>query len=229
MKGVISSLPYTQSYITGDGGVAWSNPSALIAEPGWGSHDAGYMSSAISGHEFSHFDPSGWTNANLVAQHIAGLWDAQAKDLADFAKVDEPAALDWLYLLYLLTGLSTSPNGDQAALAAKIAGLPTAADAIVFPNDRLATVLVYHALLTWIDPLGTFKWPATQLATVLQTLSDAMPNGGALRDAADKHAAILKGVDSYPMLDPYYPSIGFDVRKADVLQTLVKTWQPRPR
>lgn len=181
----------------------------------------------IVNYEYGLFDPAKWTDVNLVAQNTSALWTAQSSDLATLTQTTPLTDQQCLYLLHLLTGLCTSPSAKDLALVNTIATLNT--NSIENPNDIFIDQLTYFALMVWVDPKGAYQWTHDQLASTLAILAAATPNQDpgsvVLKKTFAQQTAVLNSSSSYPMVDPYNPSIGFPQRKTDTLAALNNAWQ----
>jgi hypothetical protein len=174
----------------------------------------------------SRFDPRNWTDADQVAKLAPGLWTVQSEQLSALTAQSSLSSDMCLYLLFLLTGLCTSTNGKDITLVNKIANLDTSSTEN--PNDTFADQLVYFALMVLIDPKGTYQWSHDQLNQMLTQLLGFLPNADPastiLQKTFNQQLAVLNSTPSYPMIDPYNPSIGFPQRKADTLAALNTAW-----
>ena len=200
-------------------------PTTIIWYPA-GSNEATTYRQQIIQYEYDLFDPAKWTDAAQVKQSAAALWKAQSGDLGTLTKTTPLSDQMCLYLLFLLTGLCTSPDPQDISKVYQIANLDT--DSPEYPNDTLADQLVYYALMEWVDPRGDYQWTHDQLDAEMELLVASVPNNdpasSLMHKTFEQQAAVLKSSPSYPMIDPYNPSIGFPQRKTDTLAAINKAW-----
>ena len=178
-------------------------------------------------YQFGLIDPTKWTDFNEVARSSPGLWATQSSDLSALLKASgDLADSSAIYLLFLLTGLCSSPTPSDVELVAKIGTFVTSSPE--YPNATFADQLVYLTLMLWADPRGNYQWTNAQVDARVHDLIGAVTTGNAAAQIMSKtlttQAAILKSTSSYPMVDPYNPSIGFDQRKSDTLFAIGKAW-----
>lgn len=173
--------------------------------------------------EQSLFDPAHWTDAGTFTANLARapLWQEQRDDVAGMLRPDALDGDDYLFLLYLLVALSAG-DARSRQLAQRIACAD--ASSSEYPNDAFANVLVYLTLLNLADPAGDYAWTNTQLQAHVATLGGLVtgtdPASQALKAALTRHGKVLRSDTSYPMHDPYCPSIGFNRRVSDTLFAL---------
>ncbi|HEU5326451.1 MAG TPA: hypothetical protein VFU78_00075 [Thermomicrobiales bacterium] len=176
--------------------------------------------------EYGLFTPDKWTGAGQVKTGAPALWTAQAGDLAATMQATALTDAMCLYLLYLLVGLCTSPRASDLTTVATVANLVT--NSVENPNDTFIDQLVYYALMAWVDPRGTYQWTHDQLTAQLQAFSASVSNGDPASQLVTRtlqqQTSVLNSTSSYPMTDPYNPSISFPVRRTDTLAALNQTW-----
>jgi hypothetical protein len=174
----------------------------------------------------SRFDPSNWTDSGKLTTSLAPLSTAQSGTLTTLlAQKSAPSPQTWPFLLYLLAAQCASTAHDQQR-ANTIVATPTTSRE--YPNDALINQLVYYTLMYWADPLGDLNWTNAQIQDAVKALGDAVPGqdpaSRAIANSLQKHGKILHSTNSYPMVDPYAPSVAFDQRKTDTLFALEKAW-----
>lgn len=173
--------------------------------------------------EQSRFDPAHWTDAGTFTANLARapLWQEQRDDVTGMLRPEALDGDDYLFLLYLLVALS-SGDARNRQLAQRIACAD--ASSSEYPNDTFANLLVYLTLLNLADPAGDYAWTNTQLQAHVATLVGAVtgtdPASQALKAALTRHGKVLRSDTSYPMHDPYCPSVGFNRRVSDTLFAL---------
>lgn len=173
--------------------------------------------------EQSRFDPANWTDSGTFTANLARapLWQEQRDDMAGMLRPDALDADDYFFLLYLLLAL---PCGDARSrqLAQRTAGANASSQE--YPNDTFANLLVYLTLMNLADPGGDFAWTNAQLQAHVATLgglvTGADPASQTLKASLTHHGKVLRSDTSYPMHDPYCPSVGFNRRVTDTLFAL---------
>jgi hypothetical protein len=194
--------------------------------------DDGIDGDWIAQHENALFDPGRWTKYKDAAKALAPVWATQANDLnsllSNTPKLDGEGAL---FLLHLLIALCNSPSPDDRDLVNAIAILtgnagtdPTDPQ----PNAQLIDRLVYFAMLTWTDPLGSFTWTRDQVAARIAELGPALrnpdPGSTAISKVLQRETKILQAFPSYPSVDPEAPSLGFTQRRTRTLDKINDAW-----
>jgi hypothetical protein len=166
---------------------------------------------------------SKWTDVAQLKTAVAPVWQAQSTLTASLVQQSSLAADAYFFLLHLLISLGTSNTNDQQ-LAQKIVILATTS--VEYPNDTFINQLVYLTLMYLADPLGDYGWNHAQLQALVQDLQSAIvakdPASTAIKTSLGQQAKVLYSASSYPMVDPYCPSIGFSQRKTDTLFALDK-------
>ena len=176
--------------------------------------------------EYGLFTPDKWTDAGQVKTGAPALWTTQSGDLTATMQATALTDAMCLYLLYLLVGLCTSPNAKDLTTVETVANLVT--NSVENPNDTFIDQLVYYALMAWVDPRGTYQWTHDHLTAQLQAFSASVPNGDPASQLVTRtlqqQTSVLNSASSYPMTDPYNPSISFPVRRTDTLAALNQAW-----
>jgi hypothetical protein len=188
------------------------------------------------------FDPDiAWTDgANVVAfeTQILGRWadfpDVQAttaqvwSDQTDMAKtllrqraISGLSASQYFFLLNVLLAMTTGSGASQR-LAKKVA--EAQAPSKEFANHTFSDQLIYLLLMDRANPLGNYAYPSPQLQQFLTGISNTVPGSDpasqAIKAALDRNLKILHSDPSYPMQDPYAPSVGLDSRLSHTLDAL---------
>lgn len=176
----------------------------------------------------SRFDPSSWTDSgNFVKALLAtGLWQDQSGVLTDLLAPPVLTADTYFFLLHLLLALATSTSKDRQRVQQLLNATVTSSE---YPNDTFINQLVYLVLMHLADPAGPFGWTNEQLLEELDLLGGVVtgtdPGAQAIQASLSSHRRVVQSDASYPMQDPYCPSIGFTVRKTDTLRALDATRQ----
>jgi len=172
------------------------------------------------------FDPTKWTDATQIPVKCAPVWSAEFQILQALTKLTELTTDDCLFVLNLMVALCSSANSTHINLVNKIAN--TICSSTENPNSTLANQLSYYSLMYQANPLGTFVWTNTQLQTGTQNMIDAIttsnPASQIMKKTLSTQWKILHAAASYPMSDPYNPTIGFNVRMTDTLAAINKAW-----
>lgn len=169
----------------------------------------------------SVLSPAHWTDVACVTSGTSALWQSQSSTMTALLRPESLGADVYFFVLHLLIALGTSTPGDQA-LANRIVTAPSSSQE--YPNDTFINQLVYLVLMHLSDPLGSFAWNNAQLQAALTDLRSVIvstdPASTAVVSSLERHLKVL-GVDaSYPLQDPYSPSVGFTQRQADTLYAL---------
>jgi hypothetical protein len=176
--------------------------------------------------EANLFDPANWKDAGNVITGQAALWTAQRNQLSALIQQKTLALGDAVLTLYLLIAMVNSASSADRTLGAQIANLPTSSPEL--PNDTFANQLTYCWLMAMADPLGNFAFTYSQLASLLAVIAGSVsnqdPGSELLSKVFTQQSKILASDQSYPMQDPYNPSIGFTVRQTDTLAALNRSW-----
>lgn len=173
----------------------------------------------------SLFKTSNWTNVQSLKPALASLWVKEAGALADLQ--NQPALDDdaCIFLIYLLCALPTGGVSGQQSVQT-IASFATTS--MELPNDTFIDALIYYLMMLWVDPLGRFGFNSDGIRGTLNTLNDVLINNDAatqvIKTAIGKNLKILNAIPTYPMTDPYNPTIGFTTRKSDMLEALNSAW-----
>jgi hypothetical protein len=176
--------------------------------------------------EANLFDPKSWTDAAQVRDRAQPLWAAQRTCLDGLVSQTALQENDCLLLPFLLIAMCSSASTDDRGLAGTIAGLSTSSPE--YAHDFFADQLVYYLLMVLADPLGNYAQTGDQLLAFIGGLVPAVPNADpgsqAMNTALTQQSKILNADSSYPMQDPYVPSIDFNTRKTDTLYALNQAW-----
>ena len=176
------------------------------------------------------FEPEMWTDAGAVKNYLSRFWSAQARDLDGLKGLSAFDADAVLFLLHLLAGLCNSVSAEDRHRAATILTAGTASPE--YPNDTMASQLVYAAMLALADPRGKYRWTNAQLRSRLAQLAPAVSNSDpgsvALAQALTEQERIAHVDDAYPMQDPYVPAAGFTERYANALAAIGQAWSTAP-
>lgn len=221
------SPPYPQAppqWVTAVNAVftAWgTNPPATLIDKGNG---AGY-DTRVPAFE-ARVVSSGWTDFNKVQTNTVGVWKAQAQTATTMLAAEKLTADAYFFLLHLLVALAVGDTASQALAQRVTAAI---ASSLEYPNDTFLNQLVYLALMYLADPLGAFGWDNQQLQAFVSALAGAVlgqdPVSTAIKMSLETHGKLLHSASSYPMLDPYAPSVAFTQRKTDTLFALDKARQ----
>lgn len=176
--------------------------------------------------EANLFDPANWKDAGNVITGLAPVWNGQRTQLDALIKQQTLALDDAVLTLYLLLAMVNSTSQADQALGEQIANLPTSSPEL--PNDTFANQLTYCWLMAMADPLGSFAFTYNQIAALMPVLLGSVtkqdPGSQLLSKVLTQQSKILASDQSYPMQDPYNPSIGFTVRQTDTLAALNRSW-----
>ena len=181
---------------------------------------------AIWAFEDAILGPS-WTSIGEVTSGTAGLWTSQLNTVK--ALLAEPSLNGHGYFLFLHLLLSLA-TGDAASrdLASTIVNAPVSS--VEAANDIFINQVVYSSLMLLNDPVDVFGWNNLQLQAFVKDSEDAIVSADtvstAIRQSLVHYGKLLYSDGSYPMVDPYSPSKGFDQRKADTLAALNKAAPP---
>jgi hypothetical protein len=165
-------------------------------------------------------DPAHWNDARKLSALIDGIVAQQAKSAHAIVNAKSMKAGDAIPLLHQLIAMVTSSQAADVRLAGTL--VSTVAPSNEYPNDTFINQLVYYVLMQLADPIGNFGLSNAQLQTFMKslTLRTKDPGSAAIEKSLDTHFRILFSASSYPMVDPYVPSIGFTVRQTDTLAAL---------
>ena len=167
---------------------------------------------------------AGWSNAAKVAGEVAAAQIAAQGDcFASLMKVPELTGDDYLFALHLIIGLLTGTSSQSTQARTLVSALCTSPE---YPNDTFINQLVYSALLTLGDPIGSWGFANADLLAFVNTLEGTIsatdPGSAAVKQSLVDHGKVLKADSAYPLQDPY-TSIGFTQRKTDTLFALDAT------
>jgi hypothetical protein len=176
--------------------------------------------------EANLFDPANWKDAGNVVTGLAAVWTAQRTRLNALIRQKTLSLDDAVLTLYLLMAMVNSTSQADRTLGEQIANLPTSSPEL--PNDTFANQLTYCWLMAMADPLGSFTFTYSQIGSLLAVLAGSVtkqdPGSQLLNKVFMQQSKILASDQSYPMQDPYNPSIGFTVRQTDTLAAINRSW-----
>ncbi|HZV71085.1 MAG TPA: hypothetical protein VFG10_16135 [Saprospiraceae bacterium] len=163
-----------------------------------------------------------WSGENqMPAKAIAPFETAVNGIITSILKETSLSPDSYFFLLHLIIGLATSNTVDHQR-ATKIVKCITSSNE--YPNDAFINQLMYMILMILIDPIGTYRFNHDQLKAAMNDLLSAITStdetSKMIIQSIQNSLAILNADPSYPMQDPYNPSIGFNTRKADTLEAL---------
>jgi hypothetical protein len=168
-------------------------------------------------------DPASWTDVENVKSGVSGLWTSQKESMNALLAAERLTADDYFFLLHVLLGL-VSGEGDLQLFTSNILTAP--ADPPGYPNDVFVNQLLYLALMYLADPLGSYGWNNAQLqqfvADVTSVVTGTDEASVAIAGAMAQQGKVLNSASSYPMIDPYNPSVGFTQRVTETVSALDK-------
>ncbi len=82
--------------------------------------------------------------------------------------------------------------------------------------------------MCFADPAGQYIQTNAQIQNLVNTLAAAITGTDAatvaMSQALSFQSKLLLVSANYPMVDPYNPAVGFNTRKADLLNAINTTW-----
>ena len=174
-------------------------------------------SSALAG----LLSPASWSNIEQVKSGVAPVWQSQSTEISTLISAQTLSSASYFFFLHLLTGVV---SGDQAcqALAQQVVSAPCSS--IEYPNDTFINQLIYASLMYMADPLGSYAWNNPQLQAWVTAMAGVVTGtdraSAAIQVSLTNHAKLLNADASYPLQDPYNPSVGFNQRVTDTLYAL---------
>ncbi|MEY2499417.1 MAG: hypothetical protein QOD12_2973 [Verrucomicrobiota bacterium] len=203
----VTALPYVLSMDEGratftvDPNVAWTDGSTAAA--------------------FADQILARWADFPDVQTATAPVWAAQTDATKALLREATLTAGQYFFLLNLLLALATG-DGNSQALARKIAEAD--APSKEFANSNFSDQLIYLVLMDRANPLGDYAWANPQLQQFLNDISNTVTGSDltsqAIKAALTRNLKILHSDPSYPMQDPYAPSVGLDSRLSHTLDAL---------
>jgi hypothetical protein len=177
-----------------------------------------------------------WTTYKDAAKALTPVWTAQARDLKTISNKQALDDQGCLFLLHLLIALCNSPNPDDRDTVATIAALhdpkkdppdpPDLTDPQ--PHKPLIDRLIYFAMLTWNDALGSYAWNRDQVAARIADFGAALrnpdPGSSAITKVLANETKLLQAYPSYPSVDPEAPSLGMTERRTRTLEKINELW-----
>jgi hypothetical protein len=162
-----------------------------------------------------------WADFPDVQTATAPVWAAQTDATKALLREATLTAGQYFFLLNLLLALATG-DGNSQALARKIAEAD--APSKEFANSNFSDQLIYLVLMDRANPLGDYAWANPQLQQFLNDISNTVTGSDltsqAIKAALTRNLKILHSDPSYPMQDPYAPSVGLDSRLSHTLDAL---------
>jgi hypothetical protein len=162
-----------------------------------------------------------WTDQAGLQTTLAPVWRDQATAVQALVQQAAVSPDEYIFLLHVLLTLGAGP-ADCRTLANAIVN--ARADSPEYKNDTFINQLVYAMLLRLADPLGPYAFTNAQSQALLQSLvavvSTTDPVSKAVNTSLANHLKIAQVDVSYPMHDPYNPSVGFMDRQTNALYAL---------
>lgn len=191
----------------------------------------GFSGAYVARYESAFFNPNRWTTYGDAAKALAPVFATQASDLKTMSNQQPLNDQACLYLLHLLIALCNSPDPDDRDTVNAIVSLTGKADndpSDPQPNAQLIDRLVYFAMLTWNDPLGSFVWTHDQIKAYVGELAGALrnpdPGSSAIAKVLVRDGKILTAFSSFPGDDPEAPALGFTQRRTVTLKKINDLW-----
>jgi hypothetical protein len=163
----------------------------------------------------------GWTTPLALQPSMTPLYTSQAGVVGAMLAQPSLSPDEYVFLLHVLLTLGAGP-ADCQTLVRTLVNTPVSTDE--YPNDTFINQLVYLTLLRLADPLGGFAVNNAGLQGWLSAWIAVASSGDAattvVRTSLANHLKVAQVDASYPMQDPYAPSVGFMQRQTNVLYAL---------